>query len=398
MSRSILVLNAGSSSVKFALYSPEHDALLVRGRIERVGTPEAMLRFERFFSGGSGTEEEVQEYPVMVGADNALPFLLDLLLRERLLGSLRDIAAVGHRVVHGGALYAAAAVVDDKVLRDIEELSRFAPLHQPHNLHGIRQSMRLLRVPNVAVFDTAFHQTMKPKVYLYGISPELYRRYGIRKYGFHGTNHKRCALAAGEILGGMPRRMVTCHLGNGSSVTAVLDGKSVDTSMGFTPTDGLLMGTRSGAMDPEAVLYLLRELHKSPKKIGEFLNQESGLKAIAGTEDVRDIWRMACDGDENAKLALDMLAYRIAGFIGSYAAALNGLDCLVFTGGIGENAWYVRSEVCRQLGHLGVRLDTDRNQANVQEISAQDGKVKVLIIPADEELQIGRETRDALGL
>lgn len=391
------MLNVGSSSIKCALYSPHDDALILTARLERLGSPEARLHLQRWYAAPGGVGEEILEAPVhLKNVAHALPFLLDLFLTEGLLRSLKEIIAIGHRVVHGGEFFSAAARIDDETLSRIEELAALAPLHQHQNLAGIRRARKLLPgVPDVAVFDTAFHQTMEEHVYLYGISPELYQQYGIRKYGFHGTNHKYCSGAAAELLGGMPARMVTCHLGNGSSVTALKSGRSVDTSMGFTPTDGLMMGTRSGAIDPEAVLYLLRELHKSPARIGEFLNKESGLKAIAGTEDLREIWGRAEHSDPFALLAFRMLCYRITLFIGGYAAVLDGLDSLVFSGGIGENAWYVREAVCGQLGHLGVLLDDERNRENALIISSSLSKVKVLVIPANEELQIARETRDA---
>ncbi len=394
----VLVLNTGSSSVKFGLYSIKEDALLLKGRVERLGSPDALLVLERFYGSGEDAGTLMEERPAGArDVHHAIPLILDLLLKERFLRSLDEILAVGHRVVHGAETYTTAVVVTSVVEEDIRELSRFAPLHNPFNLDGIRRCKALVGgAPSVAVFDTAFHHTMPREVFLYGISPRLYERFGVRKYGFHGTNHKYCSLRAKELLGTMPKRLVTCHLGNGSSVTAIEDGLSVDTSMGFTPTDGLIMGTRSGAIDPEAVLYLTRELRLSPEKVDAFLNKESGLKAIAGSSDMRDIRRKADRGDPDARLALDMLIYRIRRFIGGYAATLGGLDCLVFTGGIGENAWYVREAVCERLEYLGILLDRTKNRANDHEISSSESKVKVFVIPANEELQIARETRDAI--
>lgn len=389
----VLILNTGSSSVKFGLYSPEADSLLFRGRIERLGTERATLITERFYGSSTGDGEVMEEEPTDVkDAKRAIPFILDLLLRQHALGSLKEIVAVGHRVVHGGERYDRAALVTEEVKADIRAFAKFAPLHNPHNLVGIERCERLLKgTVNVAVFDTAFHQTMPEKAYRYGLGAELHEKYGIRKYGFHGTNHKYCSIAAGELLGTRPRRIITCHLGNGSSITAIQDGMSIDTSMGFTPTDGLIMGTRSGAIDPEAVLYLLRELHQTPERIDEFLNRKSGLKSIAGSADVRDIWRKARRGEQEAILALDMLVYQVVKYIGSYAAVMGGLDCLVFSGGIGENAWYVRSAICNLLGHLGIRIDTEQNQRSHWLITAPQSRVPVLVIRANEELQIGRD-------
>ncbi|MBR9693386.1 acetate/propionate family kinase, partial [Candidatus Woesearchaeota archaeon] len=369
------------------------DGLLSRGRIEKLGTKGCFVVLEHY--GGSDTGEGViieRERITVKDVKHAIKWALNYLLKEGFLQNLGEIVCVGHRVVHGAEKYKQAVLVDKHVRKDIDRLSKFAPLHNPHNLDGIQRCTHLFKhVPQVAVFDTAFHQTLPEKAYLYGISPEFHDKYGIRKYGFHGTNHKYCALKAAELLKHMPKRMITCHLGNGSSVTAVKNGQSVDTSMGFTPTDGLIMGTRSGALDPEVVLYLLRELKAKPAKIDEFLNKESGLLSIAGTSDVRELWERAVKGDKSSTLALDMLGYEITRYIGAYAAALNGLDCLVFTGGIGENAWYVRSEACNNLGHLGIMIDTDKNQKNEHIISTPDSKVTVFVLKANEELQIARE-------
>jgi len=390
----VLVLNTGSSSVKFALYDPGVDNLTIRGGITRMGTRSCTLSVERFYTGEKGEGEVVDGGPCRVkDADAAVPFILDLLLKENRIDSLHDVALIGHRVVHGGKKYDKATLVTEDVLKDISYYSRYAPLHNPHNLRGIRRCQHLLKgVPNVAVFDTAFHRTLPAKACLYGLKPELDERHGIRKYGFHGTNHKWCAHRAAEFLGGMPRRLVTCHLGNGSSVTAIKDGQSVETSMGFTPLDGVIMGTRPGSLDPGIVLQLLIELKLKPEDVARMLNQESGLLALGGKKDVRDLWKLARDGDKRAIIALDKLASDVVKHIGAYAATLNGLDCLVFSGGIGENAWYIRSEVCQHLGHLGVLIDTEKNQRGEHDISAPGARVKTFIVAANEELQIARET------
>ena len=394
----ILVLNTGSSSVKFSVYDLGSDTLLIKGGLDRLGEKGSTLVLERFYTTKGGLGETLEATPSRIkDVGHALPFILDLLLKEKTISSLKEITGVGHRVVHGAEKYAVATIVTPTVLRDIDSLSAFAPLHNPYNLQGIMRVQELLPgVPNVAVFDTAFHQTMEPKTYLYGLPPEYHDKDGIRKYGFHGTNHKYCSLRTAELLGKMPSKLITCHLGNGSSITAIRDGKSADTSMGFTPTQGLIMGTRSGVLDPEVVLYLVRRF-RSVDKVEEFLNKECGLKAIAGTSDMRDIWKAVNEGDPRAKLALDMLIGRVLHYVGAYAATLDGLECLVFTGGMGENAWYIREGACSGLTHLGVKLDQEKNRANAATISAPDSKVKVLVIKANEELQIGRETRDALG-
>ncbi len=389
----VLVINAGSSSIKFAIYLIPADSLLIKGHIDRLGSEQCTFKVDRFYAGPTGIGEVVEQQPFhLKDVKHAIPFILDYLLKEGILKSLDEIVAVGHRVVHGADKYNSAALINAEVKQNIRHLSKYAPLHNPHNLVGIERCEKLLKgVHQVAVFDTAFHQSMPNWTYLYGIDPDFYAEHGIRKYGFHGTSHKYCSLKATEFLGFMPKRMITCHLGNGSSITAIKNGLSVDTSMGFTPTDGLIMGTRSGAIDPEVILYLLRELKQKPEKIDQFLNKESGLKSIAGSGDVRDIWNNARHGDQQSALALDMLSYEIARYIGGYAATLNGLDCLVFTAGIGENAWYVRAAVCANLSFLGLQIDEDKNQRNHHDITGPDSIVKVFVIPANEELQIARE-------
>ncbi len=388
----VLVLNTGSSSVKFALYDEDADALTIRGAFTRLGTRWARLSVERFFGGPQGLGDVIDEQPTTVrSVDKAIPAILDLLLKEERLTNLAEITLVAHRVVHGGGKYDAATLINEEVKRDIKAFARFAPLHNPHNLKGIERCEHLLHgVPQAAVFDTAFHHTLPETAYRYGIDRAVAEKLGIRKYGFHGTNHKYCAHTAASWLGAMPRRMIVCHLGNGSSITAIRDGQSIETSMGFTPLDGVIMGTRPGSLDPGVVLRLLDELHSS-EKLNTFLNTTCGLQGLAGTGDVEQLWSRACRGDSDARFALERLAHDITHYVGAYAAVLNGLDCLVFTGGIGENAWYVRSEVCKNLGHLGVLIDTEKNQANEHDLSAPGARVKTFVIKANEELQIARE-------
>ncbi|RME32038.1 acetate kinase [Candidatus Woesearchaeota archaeon] len=391
----ILVLNAGSSSIKFGLYSVSKDALMLKGEIERLGTNDASISTDQFFAAKHGLTEVSEREPVRArDAREGVRAILDFILRSKGLKSLRHLAGVGHRVVHGGEAFSEAVLVDEEVAYRIEELSTLAPLHNPANLSGIEAVQHVLRgVPNVAVFDTAFYQSLAPEVYLYGLPRKYYDEHGIRKYGFHGTSHKYCMLEAERLLGGMPSRLVTCHLGNGSSITAIKDGVAVDTSMGFTPLDGLLMGTRSGALDPGVVLQLMR-LGLNVEEADRVLNNESGFKALAGRTDMRDIHAAAEHGDAQAQLVIAMLALQLQRFIGSYAGILGGLDALVFTGGIGCGAWYLRERVASTLAHLGVSLDVEANRRGLERVSS--GRVAVLVIPTNEELQIARETRELL--
>ncbi len=391
----ILVLNVGSSSIKFGLYSVAEDGLLLKGGIERLGTRDAMLVTDQFFAGTHGLSEVSEREPVRArDAQEGVKAILDFLLRSKKLPTLRHLAGVGHRVVHGGERFSEATIVDEEVAYCLDELSTFAPLHNPANLAGIEAVRRVLRrVPNVAVFDTAFFQHLPREAYLYGLPKKYYEEHRIRKYGFHGTSHKYCSLEAARILGGMPRRLVTCHLGNGSSVAAIHEGVAIDTSMGFTPLDGLIMGTRSGALDPGVVLQLMR-LGLNVEEADRVLNNESGFRALAGKTDMRDIHAAAERGDADARLVISMFALQLQRFIGAYAAELGGLDALVFTGGIGRGAWYLRERVAAKLAHLGVTLDPVANRESREQLGT--GRVAVLVIPANEELQIARETRDVL--
>lgn len=397
MPRKILVVNCGSSSIKYELFEAESLTSVASGLLERIGSKPAVLKHE---VGGSLTKGEVD----VSNHRQGLELILEVLLKAepRAIDSLDEIIAVGHRVVHGGDVFFESTLIDEKVLETLRKWAHFAPLHNPPNIAGIEAARSLLPgVPQVAVFDTAFHQTMPEVAYLYATPYELYEKLGIRRYGFHGTSHKYVAHKAAELLGEKIEklRIVTCHLGNGCSITAVKNGRSVDTSMGFTPLEGLVMGTRSGDMDPSIVFYLM-ENGFSPRGVEELLNKRSGLLGISGvSNDIRDVEREAEAGNRRARLALEVFAYRAKKYIGAYAAVLNGVDVLVFTGGIGENDPLMRRMICDNMGFLGLKLDVKANEAVVGKtgvISDENSQVKVLVIPTDEELAIAEETKKHL--
>lgn len=393
--KKILVVNCGSSSIKYKVFEMESLAEVASGIVERIGDKSALLKHE---TGGTATTSEVRVSDHRQG----LGLILDTLIRfePKAIDNLEEIVAVGHRVVHGGDEFFDSTLVDERVLEKLKEWVCLAPLHNPPNIAGIEAARALLPgVPQVAVFDTAFHQTMEEVAYLYPIPYELYERFKIRRYGFHGTSHKYVTRRAAEALG-MPLeglKIVTCHLGNGCSVTAVKDGKSVDTSMGFTPLEGLVMGTRSGDIDPSIIFYLIEEGGFSAKDVEEMLNRKSGLLGISGiSNDVRDLEREASAGNRRARLALEVFAYRAKKYVGAYAAALGGLDVLVFTGGIGENDPLVRQMICDGMEFLGLKLNEMVNEAtrgDLRIISDERYPVKVLVVPTDEELAIAEETR-----
>jgi len=383
----VLVLNSGSSSLKYQLLEMPEGALLFKGHVDGIGLDRCTVKL-------SYGNKKVEEKELIKDHAEAVHFALEFLIRSKVLEDIDDIKAVGHRVVHGGEYYHGPTLIDGEVIKRIKELFELAPLHNPPNLAGIKACMKVMpKVPQVAVFDTAFHQTIPEEAYLYGIPLELYQKYKIRKYGFHGTSHKYVSREAAKMLKRKSHEMITCHLGNGSSITAIKDGKSVDTTMGFTPLDGLIMGTRSGELDPEIPIYLIKKKHFKPDELSNYLNKKSGLKGISGiSSDVRELVQAAKSGNDRAELALDMLAYRIAFFIGAYATVLEGLDCIVFTGGIGENEWGTRAKVLSRFKHMGVRLDANANRRNARVISAKGSKVKVFVIPTNEELEIAKET------
>ncbi len=390
----ILVINCGSSSLKFQLINSDTEAVLAKGLCERIGIEGSNLVYQP-----TGGEKEKIEAP-MPTHTQAIQMVIDALINEKtgVISSLEEIGAVGHRVVHGGEKFASSTVITDEVIKAIEECSDLAPLHNPANLIGINACKELMpSVPMVAVFDTAFHQTMPDYAYLYGIPYKYYENYKVRRYGFHGTSHMFVSQRAGAVLGKPVEELKTivCHLGNGASVTAVKYGKSVDTSMGLTPLEGVLMGTRSGDLDPAVLEFIAKKENLSLSEVMNILNKKSGLLGVSeSSSDYRDITSGAANGDYKSKKAKEVFAYRVAKYIGAYTAAMNGVDCIVFTAGVGENAASARTEICEYLGYLGIAVDESKNAVRGEEIviSTDDSKVKVLVIPTNEELAIARDT------
>lgn len=399
----ILVMNSGSSSVKIRLYRTDleriktnTDELLCMGSVEKIGLTNSTVRFDPTDKPPVRETCEILEHRV------AIQRLLRLIAdpQHGVLSSIDEIDAVGHRFVHGGEKFSQSVLIDGDVLDGIEACVELAPLHNPHNLKGYTISRELLaRIPHVAVFDTAFHQTMQPHVYLYGLPYILYKRHGIRRYGFHGTSHRYVSFRLSRLLG-RPRetmKIITIHLGNGCSMAAVDGGKSVDTSMGFTPLEGLIMGTRCGDLDPAVILQIMDKEEIDVRQANALLNKHSGLYGISGlSNDMRELEQAAAQGDNRAALAIDMFCYRITKYIGAYAAAMNGVDAVIFTGGIGENSPLVRGKVCRTLGFLGITVDDAKNEATVKgvegSISADGTATQVWVIPTNEELIIARDT------
>lgn len=394
----VLVINAGSSSVKYYLYVMPSAEVLARGAIEKIGEDDSELTH----SVGGRTHTE----PARVeGVEDAMELVLETLAREDIgaIGSLSEIGGVGHRVVHGGEEFTGSVIVDDKVIASIEKFAELAPLHNPPNLAGIRAVQRKVPdVPQVACFDTAFHATIPKVAYMYALPYDLYEKYHIRRYGFHGVSHRYVARRAADIMGRHKYdiNVITCHLGNGCSVTAVKKGRSVDTSMGFTPLEGVPMGTRSGDLDP-AILFYLADKGYSADKLKTLCNKQSGLYGISGaSNDVRDLVELAKEGHERAQLAIDVFCYRIKKYIGAYAAVLGVVDAAVFTGGIGENSAYLRSKICSDLTQIGIELDETANEqveATETQISADDSRVTVFVIPTNEQVAIAHDTYDLTG-
>jgi acetate kinase len=391
----ILVVNCGSSSVKYQFIDMNGEKVLCKGLAERIGIEGGRL-VHRVNNDKHVIERNMKDH------EEALKLVLDVLVDPEIgvIKDLSEIDAVGHRVVHGAERFASSVLIDEEVMKALEENVHLAPLHNPPNILGIKAIQKLLpKVPNVGVFDTAFHQSMPKKAYLYALPYELYETHRIRRYGFHGTSHRYVSRRAAEILGRdyYDFKVITCHLGNGASIAAVRHGKSIDTSMGFTPLEGLVMGTRCGDIDPAIVIYLQQNLGMSVEKVYDLLNKKSGMLGLTNnlSSDMRDIEDAAHSGNEIAQLALDIYVYRIAKYIGAYAAAMNGVDAIVFTAGVGENSPYVREKVCEYLGFLGVKIDRQLNDVKGLEriISTPDSKVAVLIVPTNEELVIARDTK-----
>ena len=380
--------------MKFQLINSESEEVLAKGLCERIGI-DGKLTYQP--EGGEKTTSD----KAMPTHTEAIQFVIDALTDEKtgVVKSLDEINAVGHRVVHGGEKFASSVVIDDEVLKAIEECNDLAPLHNPANLIGINACRELMPgVPMVAVFDTAFHQTMPSKAYMYGLPYEYYEKYKVRRYGFHGTSHSFVSKRVAELVGKAydETKTIVCHLGNGASICAVENGKSVDTSMGLTPLEGLVMGTRSGDIDPAIMEFLAKKENLDIAGLMNVLNKKSGVYGLSNnlSSDFRDLSEAAADGNEIAELALDVFAYRVAKYVGSYTAAMNGVDNIVFTAGIGENSAIVRTMVCKYLGYLGIEIDEELNGKRGQEIiiSTPESKVKVLVVPTNEELAIARET------
>ena len=395
----IFVVNCGSSSIKYQLINMEDESVIAKGLVERIGIDGSVLTHTPAGKDKVRMESEIPDH--VDGIKKVLAALVDP--NHGVIKSMDEIDAVGHRVVHGGEVFSESVLVTEENLKQIEALSDMAPLHQPPNVAGIRACQKLMpNTPQVAVFDTAFHQTMPPVAFMYGVKYEEYKKYGIRKYGFPWTRQRYVAACAAELLGKKPEdtKIITCHLGNGSSITAVDGGKSVDTSMGFTPLDGVLMGTRCGSIDPAIVPILMQKKGLDNAGMDKYMNKECGVLGISGiSSDFRDLEDAANKGDEKAQLALDMFCYQVKRYIGAYAAAMGGVDAIVFTAGVGENDIGTRAKVCKGLEFLGVELDAERNnvRGKVTEISKADSKVKVFLIPTNEELVIARDTNRLCG-
>ena len=389
----VLVINCGSSSLKFQLINSESEAVLAKGLCERIGI-DGRLTYQP-----AGGEKNVSE-KAMPTHTEAIQFVIDALTDADtgVVKSLDEIGAVGHRVVHGGEKFAKSVVVTPEVKAAIAECNDLAPLHNPANLIGIEACESLMPgTPQVVVFDTAFHQTMPEKAYMYGLPYEYYEKYKVRRYGFHGTSHSFVSKRVAEIVGKPynATKTIVCHLGNGASVSAVLNGESVDTSMGLTPLEGLVMGTRSGDIDPAIMEFIAKKENLDIAGIMNVLNKKSGVEGVSGvSSDFRDLEAAAKAGNKRAELAIDVFAYRVAKYVGAYTAAMNGVDNIVFTAGIGENCAFVRTKVCSYLGYLGITIDEEANGKRGEEIviSTPDSKVKVLVVPTNEELAIARET------
>lgn len=391
----ILVVNAGSSSLKYQLIDMENEQAVAKGGCERIGLEGSFLK-HKTAKGETMIEKALPDHKV------AVQLVLDTLMDAEwgVIGSMKEIDAVGHRVVHSAEDFNCSVLLTDDVMKICAANSELAPLHQPANITGIEACRAVMPdTPMVGVFDTAFHSTMPDYAYMYALPLEFYEKYKVRRYGFHGTSHKYVSALAAEYLNNPDAKIITCHLGNGSSISAVKGGKCVDTSMGFTPLEGVPMGTRSGDLDPAVVEYLCGKLNKTVGEVLTILNKKSGVSGVSGvSSDFRDLRAAKDAGNDRARLALDLFTYRVKKYVGSYAAALGGADAIVFTAGIGENDADVRESVATGLEYMGAKLDPEKNRARsgepVREISAADSRVKILVIPTNEELVIARETRE----
>lgn len=390
----IFVVNCGSSSIKYQLLNMNGEQVLAKGLIERIGMEGSVLKHTPTGKYTVDISAEIPDHSV------GIQMALDALTNEEygVIDSMDEIDAVGHRVVHGGERFTDSVLISDDVLNGIEACAEIAPLHNPPNLYGIKACMRLMyNTPQVAVFDTAFHQTMPKVAYLYGLPYEMYVKYGLRRYGFHGTSHKYVAQQAAEMMGEhmSDLRFITCHLGNGASIAAIKYGKSIDTSMGYTPLEGLVMGTRSGEIDPAIIPFLMEKENMNAQQIDDYLNRRSGILGISGlSSDFRDLESAANRGDERSQLAIDIFAYKVKKYIGGYVAAMGGVDAIIFTAGLGENSPFMRDKICNGLEYLGTRIDPELNnlRGKQMEISIKRARVKIFVIPTNEELVIARDT------
>ena len=396
----ILVLNSGSSSVKYKLIDTDNEKTLAEGGVEKIGLPDGFLKYKR--ADGSKAIIELGQTDHKGSIEAILRILTDNV--EGCIKSYDEIDAVGHRVVHGGEKFSSSVLIDDAVKEKIKECYDIAPLHNPANMIGIDAITALMPdKPQVGVFDTAFHQTMPAKSYMYALPYRFYKEDGVRRYGFHGTSHRYVSQRVCEILGVdiTDQKIITCHVGNGGSITAVKYGKSIDTSMGLTPTEGLMMGTRSGDVDPGALTYLMTKHNLTPDQLQKIINKESGVAGVSGiSSDMREIEAAVKAGDEMATLAIDMYEQRIIKYVGAYAAEMGGVDIIVFTGGVGENQTGVRENVCAPLAFMGVEIDKELNaktRGTETVISTPQSKVKVVVVPTDEELMIARDTREIVS-
>ena len=392
----VLVVNAGSSSLKYQLFDTQSGSVLAKGNCERIGIEGSKLTHK-----SQGKEEYINNSPLK-DHSAAIKLVVEALLDEKVgcISTPEEIEAIGHRVVHGGPFFSESMLVTDEVMEVLEKCVAYAPLHTPAHIMGIKGCTSVMpKTPQVLVFDTAFHQSMAKEAFMYGVSYDMYEEYGVRRYGAHGTSHRYVSGEMIKIMGGEAegKKIVTCHIGNGSSITAVKDGKCVDTSMGFTPLDGIMMGTRCGAIDPAIVPFIMEKKNFTPKEMDAYMNKQCGLLGISGvSSDSRDVEAAMKEGNERAALTYDMLCYQIKKFIGAYSASMGGLDGIVFTAGIGEHSPFIRAKALSGLEYLGVKLDEKRNDfghsGTPVKISADDSKVLVYMIPTNEELVIAEDT------
>ncbi len=394
----ILVINCGSSSIKYKLISMQNEKVLAKGQIERIGTKSALVKQITF------DNKEHKDVMEILNHEKGISILIDSLVNKNygVIKDINEIQGIGHRVVHGGDKFSSSVLITDEVKSKIKDCIDLAPLHNINNLKGIEAMTKILpNVKQVASFDTAFHQSLPDYAYTYALPYKYYQEEGIRRYGFHGSSHRYVSEKANAILSKDKTKIITCHLGNGGSISAVKNGKSLDTSMGFTPLEGIVMGTRSGDIDPAIIFYLSNKMEMSNCQIDEMLNKYSGILGISGvSNDMRELMNAIAENNSRAKLAIEVFAYSVKKYIGSYIAALNGCDCIVFTGGIGENNSYSRELICKDLDNIGISLDNEKNKDTILGkegfINNTDSKVKILVLTTDEELVIARDTRNII--